>query len=753
MPDSVRIRLPRAFALLLLVALPVAAQGMGRAEDATALESPHNKKRLRMAWDALPPHAPVKQLDGSTKPARAPWPFVLLVTGRDSKARERIFTEVWNDTRFVIATQAVRPIEIRPDKVIGLPYLSGVRGVRDPTVIVVDRDFRVVGSIHRVKEFRFKFIMPLMLEAAKRDYRIDVPAYIGRMRKIVQTEERLWSREREVEFLQEKSVIARDDGNLKKSQKLDKRADRLAQETEEARLDAEDSEITLRGTLRLKAEKSEPLHDQVGSGANARPLTRDEKEAIKTFRAFARNPDPVVRAAAVEDLGAIDSVAMVAAILKAANDPDMRVVQAAGLALGRMNSAASLEAIRQALSASGTKPRLAALLGIAHRARPTAGAVPGIVDLLRNGSAEERRAAIKALEQQADAADVPALVAVLDDRVAGLRIMAAEALGVLKAAPAAAALAPCLTRDEWPLQKAAAQALGRIRVKQSIPILLERFAAEAGLLKEVLHDALVAITGQDFRYNIESWQRWWEKYGDGFRVPTDAEILRAKLTVEKALEGYAKPGKRRYHTIETLSRKMIFVIDISSSMRHKIVAESGEFPSRVKMDIAKRELTAVLAQLDEHAYFNIVAFAGKVRPWQKSLVRGTRRNEAIKFVSTLKPIAPASASGRAGKLTADNTRQKTNTYGALVTALGLSDEAVPSWRAARSPADTIFLLTDGLPTTGKITDVQKVVAAVLDLNRTRGAVIHVIVFDKDAARKLRPLADRTGGKCVVRGSG
>jgi len=746
-------RLLRAVPLLLLLAVPATAQGIGRAEDATFLASPHNKKRLRMAWDMLPPHAPVKRLDGSTEPARAPWPFVLLVTNRESKAKERIFTEVWNDTRFVIATQAVRPIEIRPDQVIKLPYLSGVRGVRDPTIIVVDRNFTVVGAIHSVKEFRFKFVMPIVLEAAKRDYKIDVARYIGQFRKIVQAEENLWKQEREVELLQEKAVQARDKNDLKKSQKLDRQADELAKKTEEARLDLEDREIPLRAKLALRADRGEPLPEQVGSGASARPLTRDEKEAIKTFRAFAKNRDPVVRAAAVEDLGAIDSVVMVAAILKAANDPDMRVVQAGGLALGRMNSAAALDAIRGALTASRTKPRLAALLGLAFRGRATAGAVPGIVELLRAGSAEERRAAIKALEQQGDAADVPALVAVLDDRVAGLRVMAAEALGILRAAGAAPALARCLTHKDWPLQKAAAAALARIRAKESIPILLARFAAESGILKEVLHDALVAITGQDFGFNVENWQSWWAKFGASFRVPSEEEIAAAKARAAKALEGYAKPDKRKYHTIETLSRKMIFVIDISSSMRNKINAKDGEFESRVKMDIAKRELTHVLAGLDEHVFFNIVAFAGKVRPWQKTLVRGTRRNEAIKFVASLEPIAPMSASGRAGKLTADATRQKTNTFGALVTALGLSDEAVPSWRVASAPADTIFLLTDGLPTTGKITDVTKVVAAILDLNRTRGAVIHVIVFDKDAARKLGPLATGTGGKCVVRGDG
>ncbi|MHC4960184.1 MAG: HEAT repeat domain-containing protein [Planctomycetota bacterium] len=735
----------RRLVLLLLLAAPVAAQGIGRTANVHDLVSQHNKKRLRLAWDMLPPHAPVKQLDGSTKPARAPWPFALLVTGRESKAKERLFQNVWDDLRFVIALQAVRPIEIKPEQVIKLPYLASVRGVRDPTVIVVDRDFGVVGAIHRPKEFEFKFVMPLVLQAAKREYKTDLSRYIGRFRRLVQAEEKLWKQEREVEALQTKMVEARDKGDLPKARKLDEQADRLARETEDARLDLEDREIELRATLRLKATKGEPLPETVGT----RPLTRAEKEALETFRAFARNRDPVVRAAAVEDLGTIDSAAMVAAILKAANDPDMRVIDAAGLALGRMDSPASLDAIRAALGASRTKVRIAALLGLAQRGKATPGSVEGIVALLRTGGAEERRAAIKALEQQAGAPATPALIAALDDRESGLRIMAAQALGNLRARDAAPALAARLTHADWALRRAVARALGRVRVKESIPILLARFAGEQGLLREVIHDALVAITGQDFGYDVGNWQRWWDKHDATFRVPTRKELQAARVKAENALKGYARPDKRRYHTIETLSRRIVFVIDVSSSMRNKITSGAGT-ESRVKMDIAKRELTRVLAGLDEHAYFNIIAFAGKVKPWQQALVRGTRRNEAIKYVASLEPVAPQSASGRSGKLAADSTRQKTNTYGALVAALGLADEAVPAWRTGRSPADTIFLVTDGLPTTGKIVDAKKLVAVILDVNRTRGAVIHVILFDKDAERKLRPLADGTGGQCVVR---
>ncbi len=82
-------------------------------------------------------------------------------------------------------------------------------------------------------------------------------------------------------------------------------------------------------------------------------------------------------------------------------------------------------------------------------------------------------------------------------------------------------------------------------------------------------------------------------------------------------------------------------------------------------------------------------------------------------------------------------------------AFGLQDVAVPNWKA-RTKVDTIFLVTDGVPTTGKIIEVPKLVDAITDLNRTRGVIIHVIVFGKDEAKKLGELAVRNGGQCVIR---
>jgi len=221
------------------------------------------------------------------------------------------------------------------------------------------------------------------------------------------------------------------------------------------------------------------------------------------------------------------------------------------------------------------------------------------------------------------------------------------------------------------------------------------------------------------------------------------------------MKGYHDPRKRKYHTIETLSRKMVFIIDISSSMKDSIVIPPyapkelhDEFPDRVKMEIAKKELIALLATLDSSVYFNIVTFAGKVEPWQDGLVSGSMRTAAIKFVAKLKALEPPRGSKNKRASSGDET--KTNTYGALMAAFGVYDEAVPNWKA-RSQVDTIFFVTDGVPTVGTLTDVPKVIDAVTELNRTKGVIIHVITFDKQDAIKLGPLATRNGGQIVVRG--
>jgi len=731
---------------LLIVAQLAGAQGFPSASRIDSWRSPHNRKRLRLDWDVLPDRTPVKLPDGTTEPRKAPWPFLVYVLEvRESKANQKLKNKVFDDTRLAIANHAIHLVKLRPHKAIDIDFLESVRGIRDPTLIAVNRSFEVVGVVNTPRDFTDKKVLGLLAKLAESDYDQSLAKYVKRYMKLLAKEEKLHKEEKKVETLQNKAAKAKP----AKAKKLDAEADALEAKLTAARERLEEEFQKLRGSYTLRGDKTEELPTTVGKGKKRRKLTAKELEAIAAYREFAKDDNPIVRAAAVEDLGNLDSGAMVGVILKAANDIDPRVVEAAGQALGQMKSDEALEAMTEGLSHKNSKARRAALLGFARTTRTHEPAFARIIELAGNSDDLIRQAAVRAIANQKAAPGVSALVAALDDSVPAIRVLAAQALGDMKAKEGASALIGKIDANDWSLQKAAIEALAKIRVKESVDPLLKKFENDEGLVIEAVYKALVAITGQDYKYRTALWRKWWDRHGVNFKLPTDDEILRAKLKLAKSMEGYAK-SKRKYHKIETLSRKMIFILDFSTSMADKIVippsatdAQRAEYPSRVKMDIAKREMIEILATLDKNVYFNIITFAGRVKPWREGLVSGSQKNAAIKFVKRLRTIAPASGNS-------SGEEQKTNTYGALIAAFGLADKKVPDWKA-RTKVDTIFLVTDGLPTTGVIIEMRKVVAAINEINRTRGIVIHVICFDKEALKRLKGLADQSGGQAVLRG--
>jgi hypothetical protein len=349
---------------------------------------------------------------------------------------------------------------------------------------------------------------------------------------------------------------------------------------------------------------------------------------------------------------------------------------------------------------------------------------------------------------------VPAVIECLDDGVPALRVLAAQTLGEMRAEAATLPLCEKLADRDWSLQKAAAEALGKIRSRASIEPLLDHFENSEGILVEVIYQALVAVTGQDYSIAPKFWRRWWDNDGDSCQLPSAAEIERMKEAAAKALAKYEGAGKNEYHTITTLSKNMLFVIDVSASMASKITLRGteseeqlAEFPDRVKMEIAKTELIDLLANLDRQVKFNIITFSSKVDFWKKNMTGAGSRTAAIKYVAKLEPVQPTQARKRGNVGGGDE--QKTDTFAALEAAFGLEGTG-PDWKK-RADADTIFLVTDGQPTTGEIVDVNALVDHFTGLNMTRGFVIHVITFDDHTAAKLGPLAKQNGGQCVVRG--
>lgn len=741
-------------AVIAAPAAPAAPQNMPSTSKVENWTSTKNQNLLKIEWEGVPEYLAHKAPDGSTIAPKAAWPFLIYVKSADSKEATKIQSFVFGDTRIALASKLVRFTQISPDKALDLPYLKGLNGVKDPSLVVVDRDFKILGFVNEWKDFDDRAVLPILVKASDAVYPVKLAAYVAAFVEQIEIGEQLWKKEQRIVELQKKIGKA----NEAKQKELDAECDKLEKEINGAQ-DGIDKRIAeIKAPMVPKEPEAPPPPSTFGTGKNKRKLTPQEIEAIESFREFARNDNPLVRAAAVEDIGSLDSDAVVDAILAACTDVDERVIEAAGRGLGKMMSDASLAAMLEGLESGNAKAKAAAAFGFARVKRPYPPAVPKLAALLKSGDDDLRRAAVQALANMKDPSTTDGLIEAMNDKIPALRVLAAHALGELKQPKAVPALVAAMPADDFPLKKAAAEALGKLRSRDSIDPLITRMEAESGAIVEVIYHALVDVTGEDHSYDPKHWRKWWDLANKDWKLPSDSDVERMKSKVAAALLQYKSPDKKTYHTIETLSKRMIFVIDVSSSMGDKIPVpdtatkeQIDAFGSRVKMDIAKNELIALLASLPDDVEFNIVTFAGSAKAWQGGLVGSGSKAAAVKFVSKLQAMkAVEGSSGRSrAAVTGGSDEQKTNTYAAILAAFGYADEGTPDWKK-RGKVDTIFFVTDGLPTTGQIVDVQKMIETVTDMNRTRGLTIHLVMFDREAAERMKGLAEKNGGKCVVR---
>jgi len=303
------------------------------------------------------------------------------------------------------------------------------------------------------------------------------------------------------------------------------------------------------------------------------------------------------------------------------------------------------------------------------------------------------------------------------------------------------------------VRTSAIHALGAVRSRDSIEPLLNRMTVEEGRLVEDIGQALADLTGRDFGQRIDAWENFWNTYRDRFQIPTDAELAHLREKQKERRETYSPPGAVTFHGVETPSRSIIFVIDVSGSMEQEVVDverfKDGGYPSMKRIDIVKTELMRTIESLESYVRFNILAFATEVDPWKKTLVAANplNRSSAESFVRRLEAIGGSSKQdlARAGLVGAANLEAgKTNSYDALMSALGVSAKkgATGDYEVE---VDTIFFLSDGRPSFGKFIDTADILREVNEANQLRRIVIHTIALGEFQKDFMRRLAQENGG--------
>lgn len=351
--------------------------------------------------------------------------------------------------------------------------------------------------------------------------------------------------------------------------------------------------------------------------------------------------------------------------------------------------------------------------GFAERLRP----------LFRSKQAAVRKAAVVALGQL-EIRDVEAQGEIIElsrSADSALRMGAAAALVELRTPEAIEVLHHLIVDEEWPVRAEAIAQAVRLRNKATIPILIERLDVERGRLREDVYGGLAVLSGKDLGRASTRWRRWWENEGSTFVVPPVEELERAaKARREREAEAGSTRGPT-FYGVEVFSERVCFVLDVSGSMRLNAgegVDPNGpqdpDKPSR--MDVAKDQLADIVRAFPDGKYFNLIFFESEVRSLDERLVKMKKsvRQKSLRFIREQYSLGG------------------TALYPAL--RLAFDDPLV----------DTIYLISDGAPTEGEVTEIEEIRAEVRRWNSARRVRIHGITIGQDSTL-LRWLTEDTGG--------
>lgn len=399
--------------------------------------------------------------------------------------------------------------------------------------------------------------------------------------------------------------------------------------------------------------------------------------------------------------------------------------------------------------------RLRELAADALQARAIAAAVPvaaaGIVD----GVAPAAAPAL--LERLAAAWNGPK--AGVDDRLRWVDVLAA--VGSVPTAPAlralardasldvrvrAAAVAASATRggdaavedcvaalaergDAWPVAAAGVDGLRRLHRREGIEPLIEMLGREdLGRLREDAHRALRSLTGQGHGPYRQPWVDWWKEAKATFPMPEKPADALDLTRPEKGVTFYG---------ITSFSDRILFVLDVSGSMTDAAYDQAtGARADERRIDLLRKELAATLAMLDPRRTFEVVLFSHRV----------------VRLMGAMTPATPPAVE-KAKKLVVDTEPAGgTNLHDALETAFLIAGVGTATTTRSGPPVvDTIFFMTDGKPTAGKLQKPDEILEAVRSWNRSANLTIHTIAMGDDCdVAFLEALAVQNHGRFVKR---
>lgn len=338
-----------------------------------------------------------------------------------------------------------------------------------------------------------------------------------------------------------------------------------------------------------------------------------------------------------------------------------------------------------------------------------------------------------------------ALLAILEDEK-DPRVLSMALFGVAekKLAEALDLTIGLLDHDEWQVRVAAIEALTALKDEKGVLALIDRLMNERGRLRQDIADALKSITKKNFGTDANKWRKWFHERD---AMEEEAPAVKPPEPGGSTVEGPT------YFGIKVLSDRVLFIIDVSMSMKTPIdidktkmareAAMTGpgadedrgdeKFENTIKwwqikdrFDLAKAQLKFCIKNLTDEQQFEIVSFSEKVTAWNggKLMKASARaRAKAVQFVDAL-DVEGATAAGAALDFAFE------------MAGPGSFDKNY------RSGVDTLFFLSDGAPTDR---NEDEILEQIQGRNRLRKIKVHVVAIMNYSVRFLRLLAEQNGG--------
>ncbi len=501
---------------------------------------------------------------------------------------------------------------------------------------------------------------------------------------------------------------------------------------------------------------------------SATPLLVPQEEVVQDFRKyFRRTKETWERVEYIQALRGIDEAEVAEVLLPVLRDKDPLVVQAARQVLADLPSAEARAPLLLPLTKGKPKEALPALLRAAGEG-PWPEAKEAVREHLEHKKSDARLWAAWTAGRLQDSLAIPLLGELATrDKEVPVRVAAVDSLRLFgngRRAEIELFVVTALADEDMSVVATACRAAQEVRLAGTVPELI-RLLEEGGRLMQNAYPALRAITDMEYDDSASRWRGWWDRAAATWSMPSDEDVAkRMALREAEDVDYRTKNAETTFAGVPTPSRSLIFVIDISGSMEEFVIDREHfrklGFTRFEKIEIVREEVRKAVQVLGPEVKFNILAFASEIFPWRKKLAQSNslNRRSALAFLNDLEPLGGArsaelASAGLGGAAALEAGR--TNTFGALCAALGVKPEEAATPRATTpskgtealgAGVDTIFLLTDGIPSTGQLTDTDDILDAVTELNRFRGVVIHAIAIGEFRKSFMIRLARQNGGE-------